>query len=86
MADLESKCLLLVSRWKERATSDIQPKDYKWAVNECAEELQELINGSLDVYLRDVLASLPSQEVKSYLESQEADNYLSTMEAHGVLC
>ena len=75
----------LLSQWKERLENNGYSKEYRCALGECVYELQQLlgkIRKEEEANLQEVLASLPSQEVKDYLTGLEADEYLASLEAH----
>ena len=79
----ESFIYALISQWKERA-AHCNSEDYKCALGECAYDLQQLLDESLDYqdYFNQYMVSLPSKEVEDYLAQQEADDVLSTIESH----
>lgn len=62
----------LVSQWLERMGNPIQSFEYKNALNECVDDLNNLIEKSLEEEI----------DYKEAMESWEADNYLSSIEAH----
>ena len=74
----------LLNKWNERLNyykqfSDPLSISYRDALEECAYELQRLVDDTLDEIFMD---SIPPEEVQQYLLEQEADSYLSSSEAH----
>lgn len=62
----------IVSIWLERVKNPSQPFEYKNALNECIDDLNSLIEKSIEEEI----------DYKDALESWEADEFLSSMEAH----
>lgn len=63
-----SDCQQLVNKWMERTQNPLHSFDYKNALLECVDELNHLINHSIEEELL----------YQDYLDV-EADNYLSAM-------
>ena len=63
-----SDCQQLVNKWMERVQNPLHSFDYKNALLECVDELNHLINHSIEEELL----------YQDYLD-MEAGNYLSTM-------
>ena len=62
----------VVSLWLERMGNQSQPFEYRNALNECIDDLNQVIEKSIEEEL----------DYKEALESWEADEFLSSIEAH----
>lgn len=71
----------LVQNWRERQKLDTN-LDYKIGVQECAQELMDILVSDKMDNTQDILEHIPSKEAEQYLLEQEADSYLATIVAH----
>ena len=62
----------VISQWLERMDNPSQPFEYKTALNECIDDLNHVIEKSIEEEL----------DYKDAIESWEADNFLASLEAH----
>ena len=60
------------SQWLERMDNPSQHIEYKTALNECIDDLNHVIEKSIEEEL----------DYKDAIESWEADNFLASLEAH----